>query len=98
MEFPVDEFFNTGLETDALVTSASGSKTIKVQFLNAYEAMKIQGYEFESAGPIAVCKTDEVSDVTHGDTIKIGIIEYRALEIQPDGTGITQILLTIENE
>jgi len=93
--FPVKEFFNTGLEADAVLTTASGTSTIKVHFLNEYESLG-QEIQFESSGLQVQAMTDDVKDAQHDDQLTIDDTDYYIKEIHPDGTGITILILSKE--
>lgn len=47
----------------------------------------------ESTSPAFTCKTSDVSCVSHGDTLNIGTDEYTVRGVQPDGTGMTVLIL-----
>ncbi len=48
----------------------------------------------ESTDTQAFVKTSDVSSATHGETMTINSIVYNIIGIQPDGTGMTLILLS----
>lgn len=47
----------------------------------------------ESAQPLFTCQTDDVSGIAHGDSITISGTAYTVRGVQPDGTGVTQLIL-----
>jgi len=72
-----------------------------------YQAATIQGIfdaEFssavegeigiESTVPQVLVKTTDVPSVAHGQTMTINAVVYNIIAIQPDGTGMTLILLS----
>jgi len=89
-EADLDEFFfDFGL--DAIF---KGIKTIKVIFSRRYQEITPEGVVgVESNIPNALCKDVDITGVKHGDTLQIGTTIYRVTEIQPDGTGITKLIL-----
>ncbi len=95
MDIPVAEFFNTGLEEDAVLTTASSSSSIKVHFLNEYESLGAE-IQFESSNLQVYAQTSDVANASHGNTLTINGTDYYILEMHPDGTGITTILLSEE--
>lgn len=95
--FNSEIFFNTGFELDAtLTTVASGSSSVKVNFWNEYEALRLGVFEGESSNPFAEVKTSDVEDAVIGDSIIINSTTYYIREIQPNGTGITLLILSTE--
>ncbi len=72
-----------------------------------YQAATIQGIfdaEFssvaegetgiESTAPQVLVKTSDVSSAVHGQTMTINSVVYNIIGIQPDGTGLTLIVLS----
>lgn len=93
--FPVDDFFADDTLTDAatLTTVAGGSSTINVHFFNEFQAATTVEVPFEGAEPLAYCKTSDVEEAALDDTLTVGSTEYKIKEMQPDGTGITILIL-----
>lgn len=80
-EFAVDVTFNAA--------------TIRGIFDNEFIALlEREGIGVEGAGPQCLFKTSDVSTAIHGDTMTIESIVYNIIGIQPDGTGLTRILLS----
>ncbi len=50
--------------------------------------------QIETLEPQIMVKTSDVTGLTHGETMTVNSVAYKVKEIQPDGTGITRILLT----
>lgn len=48
----------------------------------------------ETTSPQAQFKTTDVSSAVHGDIMTIDSVDYNIIGIQPDGTGMTLILLS----
>jgi len=46
-----------------------------------------------SESPVFNCLTADVSAVSVGDAVVINLVNYIVVEIHPDGTGITQLIL-----
>lgn len=95
-EDDIDIFFDTYefAKSANLVSAGAGSKTIKVIFENNYQDMNIYTGIVESAGPQAQAKTSDVTGAAHGDTLEIDNITYYIKGIQPNGTGITILILS----
>jgi len=51
--------------------------------------------EVESTEPTLLARTADVSSLAHGDTLTISAVNYTVRGIQPDGTGMTQIMLSV---
>ena len=71
----------------------NGTTSITVIFDNAYEAVEMNGVIMEARGPQAQCKTTDVPNAAHGDTLLINTVTYTVHEVQPDGTGFTTLML-----
>jgi len=86
----------TDFAEGALYTPAGGdTKTIKVTFDNEYVAVKAAGDAYiESCGPAAYCKDSDITGAKHNDTLVINSITYYVIEIHPDGTGMTTLILS----
>lgn len=67
--------------------------TFPVIFDNGYQSAL--GGLVESTGPICQAKTADVSTVVQGATITIASTDYRVRGVQPDGTGITTLVLEL---
>lgn len=95
MTVPVNEFFQSGLESDAVLdTDASGSSNIKVLFYSEEEAADILGVAYTDSFPIAYAKTSDVSDAVKGDTLTISSTEYNIVDRKNDGEGISLLWLS----
>lgn len=65
-------------------------------FNNGYIGVPVGlAVDIESAATTYICKTSDVSCAVHGELITINTIEYRIVGIQPDGTGITVLVLEV---
>ena len=67
---------------------------IKVIFDNPYFERTVFGGAVESSQPKAWVKDSDITGAAHGDTITINSAAYTIIEIQPDGTGITTLILS----
>jgi hypothetical protein len=63
----------------------------QVIFDNAY-ADALGGFA-ESSGPTALVQSALVQDLAHGSQIEISARTWRVVEIRPDGTGMTTLVL-----
>lgn len=76
--------------------SGGQAAALKVIFDNAHQTLDMLGggVGFESAGPQALCKTSDVSTAKHGDTIVVSSKTYYVTGVEPDGIGLTKLLLS----
>ena len=51
------------------------------------------GTEVEGAQPVATGRSSDMTNVEIGDTIQISSITYNIVSVQPDGTGVTALVL-----
>lgn len=93
----IDNLLFTDYAVDAVYTPAGGqAASIKVIFDNEFQAIEMLGggVGFESTSPAALYKTASVSSAKHGDTLAISGKTYYITGVQPDGTGITRLILS----
>ena len=76
------------------VTKADTS-TFTGIFDNDFLAVDLDESEVESTEPTLLARTADVSSLAHGDSLTISAVSYTVRGIQPDGTGMTQIMLSI---
>lgn len=61
---------------------------------NAYEDVAAGGpVPFAMSHPHFSCRTTDVPGVARGDTLTIGTVIYTIRNIEPDGTGLTVLML-----
>ena len=97
----VDEYFNSGLESDAVIITDSGSYPVKVIYFDEYESAEIMGIEVASSNPEADIRTSELpADIKRSDDITIEGLNngapFKFFEKHPNGTGITKLILTYD--
>lgn len=49
--------------------------------------------DVESFAPVFLCAGSDVSDVTHGASLRVEEDDYKVRGIEPDGTGMTRLVL-----
>ena len=76
------------------VTKADTSTFIGI-FDNDFLAVDVDESEVESTEPTLLARTADVSGLAHGDSLTISAVSYTVRGIQPDGTGMTQIMLSV---
>ena len=64
-------------------------------FDNDFLAVDLDESEVESTEPTLLARTSDVSGLAHGDSLTISAVSYTVRGIQPDGTGMTQIMLSV---
>lgn len=78
------------LDTDEFAVAATiGAGTVDGIFDNAF--VSVEG--IEGTHPIFLCEASEVSSVVHDNTVVIGAVTYKVKGIEPDGTGMTMLIL-----
>lgn len=82
------EFFDTD-DFAETVTISGGIGSVNVIFTDEYA----EQFETEGDLPMAVARTTDVAAVTHGMTVTRGATTFTVREIQPDGTGVTVLVL-----
>jgi len=60
-----------------------------------FYAVNMGAFEAEGSQPAVICRTIDVASAKHGDTVVVGQINYTAVGIKPDGTGMTEIALEL---
>ena len=70
------------------------SNTIQGIFDNEFLAVVEDEIGVETTVPQCQFNTSDVSSAAHGDVMTINSIDYNIIGIQPDGTGMTLILLS----
>lgn len=85
----------TFLDTSEFAVEATfKGATINVIFDDEFEGVNLQTGNVESSAPQAYCKSTDVSNAVHGDTLTIGEVIYKIIGIQADGTGISILILS----
>lgn len=82
----LDAFFDSAeFATDATLNSVP----IKVIFDNAYE----EGLGVAGTTPICTGKQSDFTAAIEGTAMVIGGVSYKVQTVQPDGTGLVQVIL-----
>lgn len=85
-------FFDTA-NGFAVNATLSGGGTVPVIFDAAYQGA-LGGFA-ESTGPQCTAKSADVATAVQGSTLVIAGITYKVTELQPNGTGITILMLEL---
>ena len=79
------------------VTQDGAYKDISVVFENKYFEMRLVGgieVEVETASPIAYCRDVDIAGIKRNDIFVINSIKYHVIGIQPNGYGVTRLVLS----
>lgn len=69
--------------------------SVSVIFDEAYEILTpVAGLEVGSTAPAAWIDTDDAPDAARGDQLVVDSVTYEVLTAQPDGLGVTRLLLS----
>lgn len=101
-DIPVDVFFNSGMETDAVLPAAS-VPDVKVIFRRNYQPQNIGELVIEGAEIVCHIKTADQKGVVKNDVIEVLDHEdntwytFKIYNIQHNGNGRTTFYLTEHN-
>ena len=93
----LDTIFKTDelAQTATYIRQGYASAQIPAIFGNEYVVAQGSGEQgVGTSAPTALCKTADVPAAAEGDTLAIGGMTYHILEVQPDGTGVTLLILS----
>ena len=83
------------LDVDEFGVSATYDGATAIIGIFDNDFLQVLGGEIgvESSGPQFLCRTADVSSVVHGKTLLIGSTTYTVKGVEPDGTGMTTLML-----
>lgn len=91
-------FSRSPFAEDAVIVTASGTKTVPVIFYNEYQTDSIIGIEISSSDPLArVINDSDMTGIKKSDKITIRSVEYKIYDIRPDGSGMTFLALRYDD-
>ncbi len=70
-----------------------GGDEVNVIFDNEYVAASLLGVEVETANATATGLTSDLENLVHENTVEIRGVTYRIVGVQPDGQGMTVLIL-----
>jgi hypothetical protein len=73
-----------------------GAATILGIFDDSNSVVSLDNEGIEATAPQVIVKTSDVTTLTHSSTLIINAVTYYILSIQPDGTGLTTVILSKE--
>jgi len=87
-------FFDTDTHgTSASVTIDSTTTSISVILNKEYFAIAGESVDVDGTQPVVTCRSTDVTGIDTSDTIVIDAETYNIVNIQPDGTGMTVLIL-----
>lgn len=88
-----DEDLSLFLSSDGFATTGTlkNGDTIKGIFDSAY----LDSLSVDSSSPVFLVATDDILGLVRGDEIDIEGVAYCIARLEPDGTGMTNIILEV---
>ena len=87
-------FFDTETHgSNATVTINGSASTISVIINKEYFAIAGESVDVDGTQPVVTCRSTDVTGIDTSDTIVIDAVTYNIVNIQPDGTGMTVLIL-----
>ena len=87
------------LDTDEFAVAATynGGAIVNGIFDNEYAGvLDGAGAPVESTRPVFYCRTADVASAVHGDTLVISGTTYNVVGVEPDGAGMTTLILEVQ--
>lgn len=75
--------------TEMADNATIGGATVAGIFDNQF----VEVHGIEGVRPVFTCDEDDVSSLSHGSSLTIKSTSYKVAGIQPDGTGLTSLIL-----
>ena len=90
----LENYFDTETHgTTATVTINGTGSSISVIINKEYFAIAGESVDVDGTQPVVTCRSSDVTGIDTADTITIDSVTYNIVNIQPDGTGITVLIL-----
>jgi|TARA_Y100000289_G_scaffold41463_1_gene41095 hypothetical protein len=90
----LENFFDTETHgSTATVTINGTGSSISVIINKEYFAIAGESVDVDGTQPVVTCRSSDVTGIDTDDTITIDSVTYNIVNIQPDGTGITVLIL-----
>lgn len=74
-------------------TAVIDGSNVKGHFEHEHDPVQAGMVEFSVQSASFTCKTSDVSSVAEGETVTISGSSYTVTDVQPDGTGVTMLIL-----
>jgi len=82
-----------GLAATWTPAAGGAASSISILFDNGYEDYEFGTVEHSGRAPAAMVQSSEVAGLVVGDTLTIEGVDYRVRTIEPDGQGVTRLVL-----
>ena len=87
-------FFDTDTHGSTATVTINGSgSSISVIINKEYFAIAGESVDVDGTQPVVTCRSSDVTGIDTADTIAIDGVTYNIVNIQPDGTGMTTLIL-----
>jgi hypothetical protein len=84
----MNESFSTFMKDFGIDVTINGS-SVRGIFDNGFAAI----FGMDSSTPSLTVAAADIPDVVQGNTVVIAAVRYTITDVQPDGTGITKLML-----
>jgi hypothetical protein len=96
MNLKLDQFLKTSQFATTATIQTDPVKTVNCIFDNAFTDANTGEIDLETTQPRLVCKSSDVEGIPRETMVEVLLKNYSILEIQPDGTGMSTVLLAHE--
>ena len=92
---PISEFFGTDDFAEVATYTPSGGTPVTVNgiFDLEYVDIDLGGIPIAGLKAVFTCATDDIPGGSEGDAISVRGVDYTIMVCQPDGTGVTKLIL-----
>ena len=97
----IDAFFDTETFGQVATYTRSGYPSVSIPVIfdaSGSIATLADGTEYETTAPKALCKTEDLPNIAHGDAVTVEGRQYKVIGISPDGTGVTTLTLSEDSD
>lgn len=97
IDLDIDVFFATDAFAQMATYTRFGFPAVSITVIfdaPGSVATLADGTEVESTAPKVLCRTQDVPNASHGDTVTVDGKTYKVTGISSDGTGITTLTLS----
>ena len=97
----IDAFFGMDVFGQMATYSRPGYPSVSIPVIldaSGSVATLADGTEYETTAPKVLCRTEDVLNAAHGDTVTVDSKAYKVIGISPDGTGVTTLTLSEDTD
>ncbi len=89
------EFLDTDEFADSAIIGVGQTYETTINGIFDNEHLLVEGGEVGVSGtvPMFLCRTSDVTSIVYGDVVTIDSNDYKVVDQQPDGTGMTLLIL-----